>query len=110
MEKTNTEILNNIATQLEQSTNTGWTSGYLDDWADHAKKMKQMIKTTVPLLKIVTENLSKKEVTAALHPNDKEVDEWIKDNLSEGDTSSTIAIFKFRLWLKDRELESKKDS
>lgn len=47
------KVIQKIATELELSTKTGWTSGDLEDWSNHAKKMKSVINTSLPILKLM---------------------------------------------------------
>lgn len=46
--------------------------------------------------------------TFSLLPNDKEVDQWFEENIGTvNDCSASSAIYKFRLWLKEREENNK---
>ncbi len=103
---TNKEILTNIAKTLEESATTSWTSGGFEEWSRWARKMRDTINSVIPNLRTVSNNQPKFNSTAPLHPSDKEVESWFETNVGEN-CSASSAIYKFRLWLKDRELENK---
>jgi hypothetical protein len=96
------EIIENCVNSLMESTESGFSSGYVSDWAEWAKRMKSVINIITPQLESIANNLSSKE-TPSLHPSDKEVETWFTENVEE-DCSASSAIYKFRLWLKDREI------
>lgn len=50
-------VIKELVESLNKSTETSWTSGYLNDWIDWAKKMKAVIQTSTPIL----EKLSSEE-------------------------------------------------
>lgn len=47
------KVIQKIVENLEVSTKKDWEMGYIDDWAEHAKKMKAQIKASVNLLKLM---------------------------------------------------------
>ena len=51
MNATEKIILKQIIENLEISTKTKWTSGYLDDWTEYAKKMHHAIRNNNNILK-----------------------------------------------------------
>lgn len=106
MENLSKEIINNCVKLLSNSTNSGFTSGYLDDWTEWARRMRRTIENVVPQLQSVSNSIKTKG-SAANQPTDKEVEQWFKDNISE-DCSASSAIYKFRIWLKDREISELK--
>jgi hypothetical protein len=67
MKNTEKIVLKQISQSLKKSTETNWTSGYLDVWSDWALKMKNVINTSVPIIDalILDENNSE---------NDEELD------------------------------------
>lgn len=106
MSNTNKEILTNIANTLDQATTVGWSRGDFEDWAKWARRMRDTINSVTPNLRTIANTQPKINSTAPLHPSDKEVEEWFELNVGEG-CSASSAIYKFRLWLKDRELANK---
>lgn len=96
------EIIENCSRSLKKSTDSGFSSGYLDDWSEWAKRMRNVINVVLPQLESVSNNLSATN-TPPLHPTDKEVETWFTENIGEG-CSASSAVYKFRLWLKDREI------
>jgi|WetSurMetagenome_2_1015567.scaffolds.fasta_scaffold745571_2 hypothetical protein len=47
------KVIQKIVENLDNSTKTTWTSGYLDDWSAYAKKMKAEIVDAINLLKLM---------------------------------------------------------
>ncbi len=47
------KIIQKIADELEKSTKTTWTRSGIDDWSDHANKMKNVIRTSLPILRVL---------------------------------------------------------
>ena len=51
MDETNKQIIQDVANQLNNSITTNWNSGDLEQWSNHAKRMKNTIIAVVPILK-----------------------------------------------------------
>jgi hypothetical protein len=108
MENLSKQILSNCINLLSKSTDSGFSRGDLDDWSEFAKIMRRTINGVIPQLKSVSESI-KPQTSSAGHPTDKEVEAWFKENITE-DCSASSAIYKFRIWLKDREISELKNS
>lgn len=98
------QIINNCISSLSKSTDAGFHSGDVEDFSDWAIRMRNTINNVVPQLQSISNSIQV-ERTPSLHPSDKEVETWFADNIADG-CSASSAIFKFRLWLKDREISN----
>lgn len=52
-DKQTSEIIGVIADRLQDSTMVGWSTGGIEEWADHANRMKDTIRSVVPVLKVI---------------------------------------------------------
>ena len=43
-------ILEKLKTSLVESTKTKWNSGYLEDWVEYAKKMKNTVLNSISVM------------------------------------------------------------
>lgn len=93
-------IIKNCINSLSQSTN----SNLLENSSEWAYKMRNTIFNVIPHLESISDSIQEK---AFVQPTDKEVEAWLKENISD-DCSAPSAIYKFRLWLKDREISQLK--
>ena len=56
MKETEKKQLKAIADRLLEVSDSGWTSGDLEQWASYGKKMESAILTVVPILKALAED------------------------------------------------------
>lgn len=108
MENLSKQVINNCIKLLSASTNAGFNTGYLDDWSNFANKMRRTINSVVPQLQSVSDSIQPKS-SPPNQPTDKEVETWFKENITD-DCSVSSALYKFRIWLKDREISELKNS
>lgn len=103
MKKTEKQVIIDCLDKLKKSTDAGFSSGFLDDFRDWASKMRSAINYSVPTIRTIVEGVDT-DKSPVLHPTDREVEKWFEENIGE-ECSASTAIYKFRLWLKDRDLE-----
>lgn len=106
MENLSKQVINNCISLLSKSTTSGFDSGFVDEWAEWARRMKYAINGVIPQLQSVANSIGPKTSPAG-QPTDKEVETWFKENITD-DCSASSAIYKFRIWLKDREISELK--
>ena len=106
MKSTEKKIIYNCLDKLIVSATPSFSYGDVEDFRDWANKMKNVINASVPTIKIIIQGIDT-DSSPSLHPTDKEVEKWFEENIGE-DCSSSSAIYKFRLWLKDREINRNK--
>ena len=61
MEKTNKQIVKDIANRLDEVVKTGWYTGDFKQWTDYAKKMSETIKSITPILHTIGDSITNDE-------------------------------------------------
>lgn len=57
MDNTQKQIIRDIANTLDKSTITTWDRGDLEDWTTYGRRMKNVIKTTTPILNTIANGI-----------------------------------------------------
>ena len=62
MEKTQKQILNDIADKLNEVSNVNLYPGSFDQWTNWARKMKDTIQSVTPIIKTISEGIEDNEL------------------------------------------------
>jgi hypothetical protein len=94
MKQTEKQILLDVVTRLATSTVTTWTTGNLDSWANHAKRMHTTIDSVVPIIKTIA-NAPEEEVKDAFVYSDfKRNEEIFKKNFVKSMKNKDFKAFE----------------